>query len=332
MKIITMIISLCLFVSLSSLSYALSCNQRNWTNTKEYWEDTKDWAHKAENKYANACSYGGSDITKSNYEETIEDIDSRIEKLYDAIDDFKQAEKLLSTVEERWYSLHEECDGKASDDAYSNYKNASIDTDFVDKVKQCQKELEELKSKLIGRFQDDLSFDDDYNAEELERIAEESERRILELEHAKAGEMKRNYQIKMYQSIKGYAPKRMAVNVEIANLYSGPGTNYELQWQAEKYFSVLIFSKKDNWYKIMDAQGDFAWIDKSFLGEINSIVTTSTCLTNDCFVRSLPNKDSQALFSVFNGIPFKVLSHNGDWLKIEHSDGSVGWIYNGYVW
>lgn len=124
----------------------------------------------------------------------------------------------------------------------------------------------------------------------------------------------------------------MALNVEIGNFYSGPGTNYEFLWQADKYYPVLIFNKRGNWYEVMDVEGDMAWIDKSFLGEINSIVIkTSECILRDCNLRSLPKNDSQILFVVDRGVPFKVLSHSGDWLKIEHDDGSIGWIEKRYV-
>ena len=131
----------------------------------------------------------------------------------------------------------------------------------------------------------------------------------------------------------GDAPKRMAVNVEMASFYSGPGTNYELLWQAEKYYPVLVCFKKGNWYQIMDVEGDIAYIDKSFLGEMNSIITTSKCLeSNSCTVLSLPEYDSQAVFTFDKGVPFKVLSHRGAWLKIEHGNGSIGWIEKRYVW
>lgn len=143
----------------------------------------------------------------------------------------------------------------------------------------------------------------------------------------KTDAINRNAFIKSYQTVMGNAPKRMTVNVEIANLYSGPGTNYELQWQAEKYFPVLIFIKGSNWYRIVDFAGDMAWIDKSFLGEINGIITIS-----ECYVYSLPKNDNQALFAVEQGVAFKVLNRSGDWLKIEHSEGSIGWIEKRYVW
>ncbi|MEA1968433.1 MAG: SH3 domain-containing protein, partial [Thermodesulfobacteriota bacterium] len=38
------------------------------------------------------------------------------------------------------------------------------------------------------------------------------------------------------------------------------------------------------------------------------------------------------VFSVEKGVPFKVLQKKGNWMKIEHSDGDVGWIYKTLVW
>jgi len=38
------------------------------------------------------------------------------------------------------------------------------------------------------------------------------------------------------------------------------------------------------------------------------------------------------LFTVERGVPFKVLKRNGNWIRIEHADGEIGWIYNSLVW
>jgi len=124
------------------------------------------------------------------------------------------------------------------------------------------------------------------------------------------------------------ALERMAVKSSTANLRSGPGTKYEVLWQVEKFHPLLIIEKKGAWYKIKDFEGDMAWVHSSLLGKINGVITTKT----KCNVRSKPNKGGKILFTVERGVPFKVLKRNGNWIRIKHADGEIGWIYNSLVW
>ena len=126
----------------------------------------------------------------------------------------------------------------------------------------------------------------------------------------------------------GLAAERMTVKSAIANLRSGPGSKYEVLWQVEKFHPLLIIEKKKNWYKIKDFEGDMAWIHRSLLGKINGVITIKTKSN----VRSKPDKKGKILFTAERGVPFKVLKRNGNWIRIEHADGEIGWIYNSLVW
>ena len=96
----------------------------------------------------------------------------------------------------------------------------------------------------------------------------------------------------------------------------------------EKFHPLLIIEKKGVWYKIKDFEGDMAWVHSSLLGKINGVITTKA----KCNVRSKPNKGGKILFTVERGVPFKVLKRNGNWIRIKHADGEIGWIYNSLVW
>jgi len=124
------------------------------------------------------------------------------------------------------------------------------------------------------------------------------------------------------------AAERMVVKAGIANLRSGPGTKYDVLWQVEKYHPMLIIEKKGNWYKIKDFEGDIAWVHKSLLGNIRGVITIKA----KCNVRSQADKKSKILFTVERGVPFKVIKRKGEWIKIEHADGEIGWIYKTLVW
>ena len=125
------------------------------------------------------------------------------------------------------------------------------------------------------------------------------------------------------------AAQRMAVSSTVANVRSGPGTQHEILWKVAKYHPVKIVEKSGNWYRFTDFEGDEGWLHKSLLNREKSVITTK----DKCNVRSGPGTKNEVVFSVGAGIPFRVVSRKGNWIRIEHADGDLkGWIHQSLVW
>jgi uncharacterized protein YgiM (DUF1202 family) len=122
--------------------------------------------------------------------------------------------------------------------------------------------------------------------------------------------------------------ERLAVSSKTANIRSGPGTNYDILWKVEKYHPILILKKKGVWYHFRDFEADEGWIHKSLVNKTPTVITKAETSN----VRSGPGTKNKILFSVDKGIPFKVLTKKGKWLRIQHADGDKGWIHNSLVW
>ena len=122
--------------------------------------------------------------------------------------------------------------------------------------------------------------------------------------------------------------ERLAVKSSKANIRSGPGTNYDILWEVEKYHPLTILETKDKWCRFRDFEGDEGWIFRSLLGKIDTVITTK----DKCNVRSEPGEDKPVLFTTDKGIPFKVLEKKDGWLHVQHTDGDKGWIYHSLVW
>jgi SH3-like domain-containing protein len=122
--------------------------------------------------------------------------------------------------------------------------------------------------------------------------------------------------------------ERLAVSIPRANIRSGPGTTYNILWNAEKYYPVFVFEKKGSWYHFRDFEGDEGWIHKSIVQNIPSIITTKP----RCNVRSGPGTQHEIVFTVEDGVPFKVLTRQGNWIHVEHRDGDKGWIHKSLTW
>jgi SH3-like domain-containing protein len=122
--------------------------------------------------------------------------------------------------------------------------------------------------------------------------------------------------------------ERLAVIAPMANIRSGPGTQYDVLWQVEKYYPILVIEKSDPWYQFKDFEGDTGWVHKSLVGNVEAVITKKDL----CNIRSGPGTGEKILFTVEKGIPFKVLEHKENWLHIEHADGDQGWIHDSLVW
>jgi SH3-like domain-containing protein len=124
------------------------------------------------------------------------------------------------------------------------------------------------------------------------------------------------------------AEERLSVIAGIANMRSGPKTEENVLWQVEQYHPFIVIEKKGNWYKVKDYENDVAWLHNSLLGKVDSVIT----IKDKSNVRSKPDAKSSVVFTVNKGVPFKVLERKGVWIKIQHTDGDVGWVQNSLVW
>ncbi len=125
-----------------------------------------------------------------------------------------------------------------------------------------------------------------------------------------------------------FAGQRLSITSKIANIRSGPGSNYDVMWQVEKYFPIIIIGRKGNWYHFKDFEGDTGWVHKSLVGNAKTVIS----IKRKCNVRVGPDPKQKIAFTIEKGVPLKVLGKKGNWLKVEYMDGDRGWIYKTLVW
>jgi SH3-like domain-containing protein len=122
--------------------------------------------------------------------------------------------------------------------------------------------------------------------------------------------------------------QRLAIKSNVANIRSGPGKQYDILWQVEKYHPILIIDKNGKWYRFRDFEGDEGWIHVSLVGKIPAVITKSE--KNN--VRSGPGTGYKIKFTVEKGIPFRVLQRKNKWVYVRHADGDKGWIHTSLLW
>jgi SH3-like domain-containing protein len=123
----------------------------------------------------------------------------------------------------------------------------------------------------------------------------------------------------------------LCIKASIANLRSGPGTNHEKTWQVFKYMPLRKMTKKGNWYKVKDVDGDVHWV---FGKLVTEKITCAAVKVEKANIRSGPGKKFRTI-DISPGIKydsFKVLKTKGSWVKVEDEFGDVGWVFRQLLW
>lgn len=122
--------------------------------------------------------------------------------------------------------------------------------------------------------------------------------------------------------------ERITVNVNLANVRSGPGTGSKILWKVEKYHPLEVIKNQGSWYYFQDFEGDKGWIHSDIVSKEPSVIA----IKDKCNVRSGPGTNHNIIFTVERGVPFRVIKQEGEWMQIRHADGDEGWIHKSLVW
>lgn len=124
------------------------------------------------------------------------------------------------------------------------------------------------------------------------------------------------------------AADRVSVDVPVANVRSGPGTDRDAIWKVEKYHPLQVIERSGKWIHFQDFEGDKGWIYQPLVSDTDAVIVRK----DNCNVRSGPGTGNPVRFVAERGVPFRVLKRDGNWLHIQHADGDEGWIHRSLVW
>ncbi len=125
------------------------------------------------------------------------------------------------------------------------------------------------------------------------------------------------------------AAEIVSVKKDNINVRTGPGTDNPVFMELFKGYPLKVVSKKGEWIKITDYENDKGWIHSSLIEKGNTVIVNAKNKVN---LRSGPTTKSAIVASIERGVVLTKLSSKGNWLKIRHSSGTEGWIYQPLVW
>lgn len=123
----------------------------------------------------------------------------------------------------------------------------------------------------------------------------------------------------------------LCVSVSKANLRGGPGMVYQKTGVALKYTPLKALIKKEDWYKVEDADGRRHWIYKELVTEEYLCAVVIVYAAN---IRNGPGRKYQTVYISpgFKNDRFKILKSHELWVNVENEFNVTGWIYRKLLW
>ena len=113
-----------------------------------------------------------------------------------------------------------------------------------------------------------------------------------------------------------------------ANIRSGPSSDYEILWEVGKGYPLAILQQQDRWSQVVDFEGAKGWIITLLLSGQKTVIVKG----RDINLRVGPGVNYEPVAVVKYGVIFTPLEREGDWVKVKHADGTVGWLNDTLFW
>lgn len=121
----------------------------------------------------------------------------------------------------------------------------------------------------------------------------------------------------------------VSVKSDNINVRTGPGTNYQIAMELFAGYPLQVIEKQGEWLKIVDFEKDSGWIHASLVDSGTTVIVNATSSVN---MRAEASTSSAVIATVERGVVLTKLESQGEWLKLRHSSGMIGWIHKSLLW
>ena len=125
-----------------------------------------------------------------------------------------------------------------------------------------------------------------------------------------------------------FAAEYVSIKKDGVNIRSGPSTSAEILWEVYKDFPLQVIKRSGKWAQTKDFEGDTGWIYSPLLQSQKKLIVK----VKTANLRIGPGTNYELGATVKYGVIFTPIDKEGDWIKVSHSDGSTGWIFDNLVW
>jgi len=122
--------------------------------------------------------------------------------------------------------------------------------------------------------------------------------------------------------------QQLCIKAARANLRAGPGAQFKVTWEVNRYMPLLQVATDGGWIKVRDVDGDLHWVSDKVTTSQMDCVTVKAERAN---IRKAPNNKADTWFSVEKYTSFHRVGQTAHWVKIEY-EGETMWVAQSLVW
>jgi SH3-like domain-containing protein len=126
----------------------------------------------------------------------------------------------------------------------------------------------------------------------------------------------------------GQALEFRSISMPGAVLYDAPSASAKKLYILSGGYPVEVVVSVEGWQKVRDAGGGLAWVPLADLSEEKTVMISIARAA----VKGEPSEDAATVFEAEQGVVLRVLESASGWLKVQHRDGSSGFVRIGQVW
>ncbi len=125
-----------------------------------------------------------------------------------------------------------------------------------------------------------------------------------------------------------HASAMVSVKLDKSSLRSGPGEKFPVVWTLGAGFPLSALEEQEDWYKVVDFEGDSGWIRKKLVGKEPHVIVKA----EKANIRSGPSDRYKLIGTANRGVVFQTLKVKNDWVKVKHGKGLTGWVSRSLLW
>jgi len=126
-----------------------------------------------------------------------------------------------------------------------------------------------------------------------------------------------------------FAAQTVSVKKNNVNVRTGPGKKFQVSMVLPQDYPLKVIETKGNWLKITDFENDTGWIYSSLVKPGSTVIANGKKTVN---MRSKPSTSATVIAEVHRAAILTKLATKGKWVKVQHSRGTIGWIYSPLLW
>lgn len=116
------------------------------------------------------------------------------------------------------------------------------------------------------------------------------------------------------------------------NLRGGPGTQHAVLERMRPGDRVAVLETMGKWARVRTPAGGTGWASLDYLDRAEPGAALHVAAGTDWLnLRAGPGTDRPVLRRMYPGDRLERLERRGDWLRIRHASGAVGWAHGDYV-